>query len=36
MIVLLVVLGALSVFGIAATGVVVRNDGYRAVPTRRF
>ena len=36
MTVLLVVLAALSLFGIGATAHAVRTDGYRAVPTRRF
>jgi hypothetical protein len=34
MIVLLVILAALSVWGVAATAVAVRNDGYRAIPTK--
>jgi hypothetical protein len=35
MTVLLLVLAALSVWGVAATVVAVHNDGYRAAPTRR-
>lgn len=35
MTVLLVVLAALSAWGIIATAVAVRTDGYRAIPTRR-
>lgn len=35
MTVLLVVLAALSLWGVAATAVAVRSDGYRTVPTRR-
>jgi hypothetical protein len=34
MTVLLVLLAALSVWGVVATAVAVRNDGYRRVPTR--
>jgi hypothetical protein len=34
MTVLLVILAALSAWGIAATAVAVRNDGYRALPNR--
>jgi hypothetical protein len=34
MTVLLVVLAALSLWGVGATAVAVHNDGYRAVPTR--
>jgi len=36
MIVVLVVLAALTLWGAAATAVTVHNDGYRAVPTRRY
>ena len=35
MIVLLVILAALSAWGIVSTAVAVRSDGYRAVPSRR-
>ena len=35
MIVLLVLIAALSAWGITATAVAVRTDGYRAVRTRR-
>lgn len=35
MIVLLVLLAALSAWGIVATAIAVRTDGYRAIPTRR-
>jgi hypothetical protein len=35
MTVLLVVLAALSLWGVGATAVAVRTDGYRAVPDRR-
>lgn len=34
MTVLLVILAAVSVWGVAATAVAVRNDGYRRIPTR--
>lgn len=34
MTVLLVLLAALSVWGVAATAVAVRTDGYRRIPTR--
>jgi len=36
MTVLLVILAALTLWGVAATAVAVHNDGYGAVPTRRF
>ena len=36
MIILLVLVAALSAWGIVATAVAVRSDGYRAIPTRRF
>lgn len=35
MIVLLVVLAVFSLWGVAATAIAVRTDGYRAAPTRR-
>jgi hypothetical protein len=35
MIVLLVLVAALSAWGIVAAAVAVRNDGYHAIPTRR-
>jgi hypothetical protein len=35
MTVLLVVLAALSAWGVGATVVAVRTDGYRSVPTHR-
>jgi hypothetical protein len=35
MIVLLVLLAALSIWGIGATAVAVATDGYRSVPTKR-
>jgi hypothetical protein len=34
MTVLLVIIAAISVWGVAATAVAVRTDGYRRVPTR--
>jgi hypothetical protein len=36
MTVLLLVLAALGVYGAVASVVAVGNDGYRAIPTRRF
>ena len=36
MTVLLVVLAVFSLWGVAATAIAVRNDGYGAVPTRKF
>lgn len=35
MTVLLIVFAALSAWGIVATALAVRNDGYRAIPTKR-
>ena len=35
MIILLVLVAALSAWGIVATAVAVRTDGYRSIPTRR-
>lgn len=35
MTVLLVALAVFSLWGVGATVIAVRNDGYRAVPTRR-
>ncbi len=34
MIVLLVIVAALSAWGIVSTAIAVHNDGYRAMPTR--
>jgi hypothetical protein len=34
-IVLLVLIAALSAWGVVSTVVAARNDGYRAIPTRR-
>ena len=34
MTVLLVLLAAVSVWGVVATAVAVRNDGHRRIPTR--
>jgi hypothetical protein len=34
MIALLVLLAALSAWGVVATAVAVRTDGYRAIPTK--
>lgn len=35
MTVLLVLLAAVSVWGVAATAIAVKTDGYGALPTRR-
>ena len=35
MTVLLVLIAALSAWGVIASAVAVHNDGYRAVPTKR-
>ncbi len=35
MIILLILAAALSAWGIVATAVAVRTDGYRAIPTHR-